>query len=201
MRIVKVGGSVAAKIKEIVKELKKIREDILIVPGGWIFADLVKEKASKEKLNCSTSHWMAIASMEIYAHYISNFGARAIEGLDFSGVCVLLPYRLLRETNELPHSWDVTADSIAVWLASKLNHREVIKLTDVDGIFINGELVKKITASYLIENCIQTCVDAFSPYLMRRFSINMFVCNGMVRERIKDYIVRGQAKGTLIEGR
>ncbi len=206
MRIVKVGGSVAARIGEVVRELKETGEDILIVPGGWVFADMVREIDSRERLNPSHAHWMAIAAMEMYAHYISNFGVDTVDAnepadIGVSGVAVLFPYRLLRKNDELPHLWDVTSDSIAVWLASKIGCREVVKVTDVDGIYIGGNFIERTTASFLIENKIQTCVDPYSPRLMKDSGVDMFVCNGMVRGRVKGYIVRGRAKGTLIEGK
>jgi hypothetical protein len=36
---------------------------------------------------------------------------------------------------------------------------------------------------------------------MKKFGVDTFVCNGFARGRVKDYIVRGRAKGTLIKGR
>lgn len=206
MRIVKVGGSVASRIEEIVQELKETGEDILIVPGGWVFADIVREIDSREKLDPSHAHWMAIAAMDMYAYYISNFGVDTVEAdqpadIEISGVAVLLPYGLLRKNDELPHSWGVTSDSIAVWLASRIGCREVVKVTDVDGIYIGGKFIERITASFLIEGKAQTCVDLHSPRLMRDFGVDMFICNGMVEGRVKGYIVRGRAKGTLIEGK
>ena len=39
---------------------------------------------------------------------------------------VLAPYRWLREADPLPHSWDVTSDSIAAWVASRIGARRLI---------------------------------------------------------------------------
>ena len=203
MRIVKVGGSVAARIKGILKELEESKEDVLIVPGGWIFADLVRKLDID---NDSAAHWMAILAMEQYGYYISSFGVNIVKPRTFNelkgklfGLSVLLPYELIKNNDELPHSWDVTSDSIAVWVASKLNVREVIKLTDVDGLIINGQVVEKVKAADIVG--IETCVDSYAPKLMIRYGINMFVCNGLFEERVKNYITEGRAKGTLIEGR
>jgi hypothetical protein len=153
--IVKIGGSVGEKINEIIEELKNAGKNILIVPGGWIFADLVRDVDGMKRLKPSISHWMAIAAMEIYAHYISNFGVKVIEvdtaeNIEISGVGVLLPYGLLRKCDELPHSWDVTSDSVAVWVASKLGSK-VVKITDVDGIYLDGELIEEVDASFLMK--------------------------------------------------
>ncbi|RLI87810.1 MAG: uridylate kinase [Archaeoglobales archaeon] len=196
MKVVKIGGSVASRIEGILEELSG---DVLIIPGGWIFANAVRELDSERKLPSSAAHWMCIAGMEMYGYYISSLGVKTTEKLErVKGIKVLLPYCILKKS-ELPQSWDVTSDSIAVWVASKLGVKEVIKITDVDGIFLNGRFIEKIRASELIGK--KTCVDSFAPELMAKLGINMFVCNGLVEGRVKDYILRSQARGTLIEGR
>ncbi|AEA47957.1 amino acid kinase family protein [Archaeoglobus veneficus] len=201
MRVAKLGGSVASRLSGILDELKA-GGDVLIVPGGWIFADSVRELDEQRRLPPSAAHWMCIAGMEMYAHYISSFGVNAVEDLkeeEIKGLCVLLPYKTLRLADELPHSWDVTSDSIAVWVASKLGVEEVIKITNVDGVYVDGEFVERVEASALIGK--KTCVDSFAPKLMVETGIDMFVCNGLVEGRVKNYILGGRAKGTLIEGK
>jgi len=132
MKVVKIGGSVASRIEGILEELSG---DVLIIPGGWIFANAVRELDSERKLPSSAAHWMCIAGMEMYGYYISSLGVKTTEKLErVKGIKVLLPYCILKKS-ELPQSWDVTSDSIAVWVASKLGVKEVIKITDVDGIF------------------------------------------------------------------
>ncbi len=39
---------------------------------------------------------------------------------------VLAPYRWLRDADALPHSWDVSSDSIAAWVAGELGARRVV---------------------------------------------------------------------------
>jgi len=206
MRVVKVGGSVASRLEGILKELEECG-DVLIVPGGWMFANVIRELNSRRKLPEKTAHWMCIAGMEVYGYYISSFGVRSVDKLErVSGVAVLLPYTVLKNSN-LPECWEVTSDSIAVWVASKLDVKEVIKVTDVDGVILNGRLVRRIKASELAGK--DTCIDGFAPKLMVEDEINMFVCNGLEVGRVKNYILGSQAtlsmqyraKGTLIEGR
>lgn len=197
MIVVKIGGSVAENAKKIIKSLSETGKDILIIPGGWIFADVVRGL----NLDEDTSHWMAIMSMNLYGLYLSRF-AEMIEPVDFNfevkGVKILLPYRILREFDELPHSWDVTSDSIAVWIGEKLGAKKIVKVTNVDGIIINGKLVREIEASRLD---FQTCLDRYAPVLLKRFQREMFICNGLHVERIKNYITRGEALGTTVIGR
>ncbi len=199
MIVVKLGGSVAGNIPNIVRALESTRKEILIVPGGWMFADLIRKLDVEDE----KAHWMAILAMEQFGYYISNFGVETIRpknfDIEFAGIRVLLPYELLINNDELPHSWDVTSDSIAIWIASKLGVKEVIKLTDVDGIILNGKLVEMIEAERLIG--IKTCLDSYAPKLMVELSIDTFICNGLFANRVKDYIAKGRAKGTLVKGR
>jgi aspartokinase-like uncharacterized kinase len=46
-------------------------------------------------------------------------------------------------TDVLPHTWDVTSDTIAAWVAKTL-HLDLLLLKSVDGIFINGILKKQV---------------------------------------------------------
>ena len=36
------------------------------------------------------------------------------------GVSILFPYRLLKTEDPLPHTWDVTSDTIAAWVAKQI---------------------------------------------------------------------------------
>lgn len=203
--ILKIGGSVSEKLSLVIDTLKEVKPTrSLIVPGGWIFADMVRQIDRKIGLDPSAAHWMAIASMDIYGYYISNFGIPVFEPAsiddlkDLKGVRVLLLYHLLKKLDDpdLPHSWDVTSDSIAVWLAAKLGEKTVVKVTEVGGIISNGELVEEIMSKELVG--MESCIDRHTPFLLRKYGINMFVCRA---EEIKSYILRGQARGTLIKGR
>ncbi len=197
MIVVKLGGSVAFYAGRIISELRETGRDVLIIPGGWRFADAVRQLSVGD----DEAHWMAILGMNMYGYYLSRF-ARVIEPVDLDfdvdGVVVLLPYILLRRYDELPHSWDVTSDSIAVWVAEKMDAEKIVKVTDVDGIYLDGVLVERVNASELRG---ETCLDAYAPSLLIEYGRDMFICNGLVEGRVKDYIMKGRAKGTTVTGR
>ncbi len=198
--IVKVGGSVADQLSEIFVALEWA-ERAVVVPGGWVFADAVRKVDFDFHLNASTSHWMAVLAVNIYGLMLGDIarkhGFSVVEPHDFSEIgekVVVLPYSLLRKYDELPHSWDVTSDSIAVWIASKLGEKEVVKVTAAGGVYIEGKIVEEVDASALQTDVI----DSFSPTLLVRYGIDMFICSP---QELKNYILRGRAKGTLIRGR
>jgi len=199
MIVVKLGGSLIHRAKEIVKEIvdhsKESGESILIVPGGSIFADTVRKvKASDE-----ASHWMAILAMEQYGYYIADGNeTEIVDDIDLEerGTYILLPYALLKKKDELPHTWDVTSDTIAAWVSHKLGAR-FIKLTDVDGIFINGALKKELRADELYG--LKTCVDGELPRFLAEKSMNCEILNGNCPGSLSKAF-KGNAPGTLIKG-
>ena len=73
--------------------------------------------------------------MEQYAHLIAArlAGAALVadpaeiaEAIAARRVPVLAPYRWLRAADPLPHSWDVTSDSIAAWVSGFVRARRLV---------------------------------------------------------------------------
>ncbi|MDO9097226.1 MAG: amino acid kinase [Candidatus Methanoperedens sp.] len=198
MIVVKLGGSLIHRARELVNEIieyaNKSGERILIVPGGSVFADTVRKvNASQE-----AGHWMAVLAMEQYGYFLGNgTDAKLVDKLNFDeGVSILLPYNLLKKKDELPHTWDVTSDTIAAWVALQLKAR-YIKATDVEGVYINGVLEKELNASQLIGK--ETCVDAELPHFLMRHKMNCEIINGNCPGRLTGAL-RGNVTGTLIKG-
>ena len=199
MIVVKLGGSLIHRAKDIVKEIVDYSdasgESILIIPGGSVFADTVRKVNASDE----ASHWMAILAMEQYGYYIADGSdAQLVYDTDIedAGAYILLPYALLKKKDELPHTWDVTSDTIAAWVAFGLGAR-FIKLTDVDGIFINGELRKELRADEL--QGIETCVDGELPRFLIRNKMNCEILNGNCPGRLVNAF-KGNVPGTLIRG-
>jgi aspartokinase-like uncharacterized kinase len=198
MIVVKLGGSLMRSSKELVKEMisysRSNGERILIVPGGSVFAETVRKvNASQE-----ASHWMAILGMEQYGYFLADMtGAKLIEDLSITeGVCIILPYNLLKKRDELSHTWDVTSDSIAAWFAHQLRAR-FIKVTVVDGVYIDGTLIKEIEAGKLVGK--ETCLDAELPHFLMKNKMSCEVINGNYKDRLINAL-KGNVIGTLIKG-
>ncbi len=187
------------RAKEIVKEMFDLSnvsgEPILIVPGGSVFADTVRKVNASDE----ASHWMAILAMEQYGYYLADGSAAELVYdicIEDAGVYILLPYEFLKKKDDLPHTWDVTSDTIAAWVAHMVRAR-FIKLTDVDGIFINGELKKEVSAGEL--QGIETCVDGELPRFLMKNEMNCEILNGNCPGRLAEAF-EGKVTGTLIKG-
>jgi aspartokinase-like uncharacterized kinase len=113
-------------------------------------------------------------------------------------VPIFLPSRLMFQEDPLEHSWDVTSDSIAAYIANRLHANKVILATDVDGIFTadpkkhsDAKLLKKLSAKKLLKLAQRTSVDKFLPKLLLETQLDCCVINGKYPERI-DAILAGQ---------
>ena len=177
--IVKLGGSLYYRIPDLAPILGASKRPLLIIPGGGPFADLVRQVHADN----DTAHWMAIAAMEQYGWFISSFGILTMDRIAVPlTTTVLLPYRCLRSTDVLPHTWEVTSDTIAAWVAGTL-HLDLLLLKSVDGIFINGILQEQITRP--VESDI---IDpGFIPFVLKN-TVKTTIINGSKPERVEKYL-------------
>jgi 5-(aminomethyl)-3-furanmethanol phosphate kinase len=132
--VVKLGGGLLAQrayldpVLETIAAAARTRR-LLVVPGGGPFADAVRDVDRRLGLSDDAAHWMAILAMDQMAHLVASRLTGSVlvttpdeiaGALERTQVPVLAPSRWLRNADPLPHSWDVTSDSIAAWVAAIL---------------------------------------------------------------------------------
>jgi hypothetical protein len=126
---------------------------------------------------------MAIAAMEQYGWFISSFGMLTTDRIVVRlTTTVFLPYRCLILTDILPHSWNVTSDTIAAWVAGTL-HLDLLLLKSIDGIFINGILQEQVTGlgkSDIIDPC-------FISFVTKN-TVKTTIINGSQPDRVEKYL-------------
>jgi aspartokinase-like uncharacterized kinase len=134
----------------------------LVVPGGGLMADLVRDIYSRGDLSQEAAHWMAVLAMEQYAYFLAD-GNPAILTREIcrpkkdDGVQVLLPYQvLIKNDRGILHNWDYTSDAVAALVAAQLS-APLIKATDVDGVMLDGKVVSQVPASRMLGR--KSCVD------------------------------------------
>jgi aspartokinase-like uncharacterized kinase len=217
--VIKVGGSLAEDptgLRALCIELGEIAKKhmILVVPGGGKFADVVRVFDQQFALSHKISHKMAILGMDQFGLLLSQIipNSCAIYSLndakqlsESKSVPIFLPSRLMFEEDPLEHSWTVTSDSIATYIASRLRVSKVILVTDVDGIFTkdpkkysDAKLIKKLSAGELLKFGKRTSVDQFLPELLLKTQVNCYVVNGKYPERIEAVLAGQDTICTLV---
>lgn len=161
MWVVKLGGSLLGN-----PELKQWLDlfaqhgdgNIIIVPGGGIFADAVQESQTLTGIDDLTAHKMAVMAMDQYGMLMTGLNPQLVtasseleiaeRGWQHRAV-VWLPSRMVCADDSIPASWEVTSDSLAAWLAAKLNadhlilvkqHRPQVQQISVDRLIKDGML-------------------------------------------------------------
>ncbi len=187
--VIKIGGSLEEHIDPILSVLRHSSCPCLIVPGGGRFADMIRRTGVEGE----HAHWMAIAAMEQFGWLIASRGAACGSILDRpENLEVFLPYISLRETDPLPHTWDVTSDTIAAWVAHMLD-LDLIVLKSVDGIFEGGKLKEKVTGIMGTK-----VVDPFFIHFVLGNGVRTIIMNGKVPERLEKFLNGYPVTGTTI---
>jgi aspartokinase-like uncharacterized kinase len=147
LTVIKLGGAICRDTSTRQQALEAVgllapARRILVVPGGGAFADQVRITQRAQGFSDDTAHWMAILAMDQVAHLIAEEldGARLINhrrevaaAHDAGKIPVLAPYAWIRATDTLPHSWDITSDSIAAFIAGDLGAHELMLVKPIDG--------------------------------------------------------------------
>jgi hypothetical protein len=214
--VVKIGGSLGRgdKLKALCRRLAELgrSHSMLVVPGGGAFADTVRYYDNRFRLGQSASHWMAILSIDQFGYLISELipdsepvrslvSARRI--IAAGKVPVLIPFDLLWRADPLPHSWRVTSDSIAAWVAELARAPMLVLLKDVDGLYSNdphgdghGFLWEEIRLKRL-----SVCegVDPCLASLLSTNALELWIINGEKPERLANLMEKGHTKGTHLK--
>ena len=220
--VIKVGGSLAEDSERLIALCAKLSGlakdyELVVVPGGGRFADAVRDSDERFNLSSGISHRMAILGMDQFGLLLAQLTPKSCatplldDAKQLSGteaVPVFLPSRLMFKEDPLKNSWDVTSDSIAAYVASRLQAAKLILVTDVDGIFTkdpkkneDATLIPRLSAEELLKLNARTSVDRFLPKLLLEAPVDCYVVNGKYPERIEAILAGQQATYTLISAR
>jgi 5-(aminomethyl)-3-furanmethanol phosphate kinase len=175
--VVKLGGGLLDHERHLTATLRLLASAsrtrrLLVVPGGGPFADAVRDADARLGLSASAAHWMAILAMDQHAHLLVDrlesavlvHGAAEIDAaLEAARIPVLAPFRWLRSADPLPHSWDVTSDSIAAWVAGALGAPRLLLIKppcssgDVVDAYFTRALPSGVTARSVAADRLDEC--------------------------------------------
>lgn len=129
--VVKLGGSVvrSAELPAWLDLIAASPRPVVIVPGGGALADEVRIAQAELGFGDGAAHRMALLAMDQLAWAVAalrpSFEVGDTEetlrhSLEQDRVAVWAPYGLVADRSEIPQSWTVTSDSLALWLARRL---------------------------------------------------------------------------------
>ena len=138
MWVVKLGGSLLGS-PELLKWLEVLTRHgdgkIVIVPGGGIFADAVRESQKLSNSSDAVAHKMAVMAMDQYAVLMTGLNPALVTAESELEIAerswqyraiVWMPSKMVCADEAIPANWQVTSDSLAAWLASRLNAQQLI---------------------------------------------------------------------------
>jgi 5-(aminomethyl)-3-furanmethanol phosphate kinase len=142
-RIVKLGGSLY-DLPDLPQRLKRWlgqapEPRAVLVPGGGIAANVIRDYDRVHRLGEEASHWLALQMLAVNAHFLatllpdavvvpSPFTPAPLAILDMHAFALADDAR----PGHLPHAWDVTSDSLAVRVAQVAEARELVLLKSLD---------------------------------------------------------------------
>jgi aspartokinase-like uncharacterized kinase len=219
--VVKVGGSLAEEPELLIGLCAKLswlaeRYSFVVVPGGGRFADVVRDSDERFNLSSRISHRMAILGMDQFGMLLAQITPNScatyslVDAKQLSeteAVPIFLPSRLLFKEDPLKNSWDVTSDSIAAYVAGRLQAAKLVLVTDVDGIFTedpdreDAVLVEQLSPEELLKFDKRTSVDRFLAEVLLESPVDCYVVNGKRPDRVEAVIAGQQTTCTLISAR
>jgi hypothetical protein len=201
--VLKVGGSLAETpifLKNLCLKINELcrKHSLFIVPGGSKFADTVRFFDREYQLPPATSHKMALLAMDQYGMLLSTLISNSVVSYELKpikqkcGISILLPSRHVFTEDPLPHSWKVTSDSIAAYVAIRLHTAKLILITNVDGIYDkdpkntpHAKLIKTLNVDSLSKFTQRTSVDRYLSKVLAESKLDCYVVNGMHPERVE----------------
>ncbi|WKJ89060.1 uridylate kinase [Methylomonas montana] len=136
-RVIKLGGSLleTAALPACLAAVDHYTGPVVIVPGGGPFAEQVRIAQSQWHFDDVAAHRMAILAMQQMAllmhslrpeyALISDVGRLSSAG-QMQSVLIWSPQIEQLDEAGIAASWDVTSDSLAAWLAGRIDAEELI---------------------------------------------------------------------------
>ncbi|NOT12912.1 MAG: uridylate kinase [Methylococcaceae bacterium] len=150
MIVVKLGGSLLQSdaLLACLNGVEKKYQDrtVVIVPGGGVFADQVRQSQHRWQFDDIAAHRMAILAMQqmalLFKALKTNFilvssVQEILAEFRHNKILIWSPDICELDQAGIPASWNITSDSLAAWLARALSAEELVV---VKSVVINGGL-------------------------------------------------------------
>lgn len=186
--VIKIGGSLLDS-ENLVAWLNVIAQhgdgQVIIVPGGAVFADAVREAQQKTKVSDTVAHRLALLAMDQYGLLMQGLVPSLVTasseleiaecGWQHRGI-IWLPSKMALADETIPQNWQVTSDSLSAWLANqlKVEHLMLVKSKPLDGYKKASEMPTKIPVSQLSKD---ELLDAYFAQFTQQQAYQTWVLN------------------------
>ncbi len=106
-------------------------EPVLLFPGGGDAADAVRAWDRVHTLGEEEAHWLAIRSLSLAAHFLHRL-VPTLPVVEIPVPGILDPFPYFRTRSGPPHTWSVTSDSLALWVAIHAGASKLVLLKSAE---------------------------------------------------------------------
>ena len=195
LRVVKLGGSLhdSPWLAAWLDALARAGGRVVLVPGGGPFADGVRAAQARCHFSDAAAHRLALLAMEQYGLMLCDLEPQLQPAASTQIICdavargrtpVWLPSAMCLGAPDIPESWSVTSDSLAVWLAHHLG-AEALALVK------HGEAHIDATDSRALSHA--GWVDAAFPGFAARYAKPIRILNHGDPAALDDWLARPTA--------
>jgi 5-(aminomethyl)-3-furanmethanol phosphate kinase len=175
--VVKLGGSVvrSPELQAWLDAIASSPRPTVVVPGGGALADEVRTCQRELGLDDGAAHRMALLAMDQLAWAVAGLRAGLEVGdteaalwrsLEHGRVAVWAPYTLVANRRDIPQSWTVTSDSLALWLGRRL---------DAERCYVIKSIHRQRAEISAVELARDGVVDAAFPAMLRDAGLSAFL--------------------------
>lgn len=142
--VIKLGGSLlgSAALPHWLSLLAKHGNGkVVIVPGGSVFADAVRQAQSLSGVSDGLAHELALLAMDQFGLLLAGMQPDLVTATSELEIAergwqhramVWLPSQMVLADATVEQSWRVTSDSLSAWLANKLAADQLLLIKSVD---------------------------------------------------------------------
>ncbi|NOQ14899.1 MAG: uridylate kinase [Methyloprofundus sp.] len=182
MMVLKLGGSLlsspAALMQCLQLACQQEQGQLVIVPGGGVFADQVRLTQKQWQYDDKVAHYMAILAMQQMALLLQGLCADLVlvdkvaaiaPALQRHKLVVWSPLASELDAAGIPASWDVTSDTLAAWLAIQLSAARLILVKSAE--LPENATLEQLSISGVIDKALTRLVHN-SPLMIECISIH-----------------------------
>ncbi len=160
---------------------------VVIVPGGSVFADAVREAQLISGVEDTVAHQLALLAMDQYGLMLQGLYPELViarselelaeRSYQHKGI-IWLPSQMLLMDEDIPQNWQVTSDSLSAWLAKKIdaNYLVLIKAMNLQHYQAEeGTSAEKLMEDEVVDSQFANFLaPTFKTYLLWKGQIDIF---------------------------